>query len=424
MDSYSNPIGICSSETLIAWYEFKEEIDDFRTASLSHCDNLRKRALLLLKADLKTKSLKEIKEIRKWIQGLSDDDIFHAICSESFGSEGVLDSFLEGIKEYWAINRRMLREIKSSSYTHAAIISPFQKFRRQIDIIEKLIDTKEKYQQQKESNWILSPCEKPKVIQRYETLIQQAQQEAKKLSSPIDKIGQFRTRVENIMAWRIENRHIDELSNIQSRLYQLRPKVSAQAEIVSLLDQVLELVDMTIHDGVDYREDEVSTIQGNNLTHTPILAKSKNPDIFPENDPFIIYVREVRWCITFKESSLKWGKSLGDGNFIAHVWRPFLAHIEWIGKSYQVNFADFSWSQVIDQIRSSHEGIRTRTRFATFLDTLSQYRNIWNWRENWKYVTDAIGVFSHEDWYFHKEKWISPLMNFMKQLKENPPPTR
>ncbi len=46
----------------------------------------------------------------------------------------------------------MLREIKSSSYTHAAIISPFQKFRRQIDIIEKLIDTKEKYQQQKESN--------------------------------------------------------------------------------------------------------------------------------------------------------------------------------------------------------------------------------------------------------------------------------
>ncbi len=77
-------------------------------------------------------------------------------------------------------------------------------------------------------------------------------------------------------------------------MYQLRPKVSAQAEIVSLLDQVLELVDMTIHDGVDYREDEVSTIQGNNLTHTPILAKSKNPDIFPENDPFIIYVREVR----------------------------------------------------------------------------------------------------------------------------------
>ena len=110
-----------------------------------------------------------------------------------------------------------------------------------------------------------------------------------------------------------------------------------------------------------------------------------------ENRACIDYIRFIRSEATnYKLSSQKRGESVGDGNFLSQVFRPFLAHLEDALASNKIDSQEFSWKEVVEVSRARIDGIANRTRLRVFMLLLAQHGEVTHWRDNWKHLISAI----------------------------------
>lgn len=239
--------------------------------------------------------------------------------------------------------------------------------------------------------------------------------------SPQQKIDQIHVRLDNILSSVPDDRYIPELEKMRQRVIDLG---SLNGSMQELCNNVLSRIDAAF-DLCEVNDSWAEVITPpQEETHHKEWAVLVG-ELFEENKKFLEYIRFMRAeAITYNLSSTRWGESVWDGNFIAHVWRPFLAHLEWLMERNIFDAAEFSWNKVISSIENNHDGLNQKYRLRSFLDMLRKYENTNTWRENWKCMIDVVDEFAENKQFFLVQNGIRPLMNFRQELINNPPPIR
>ena len=110
-----------------------------------------------------------------------------------------------------------------------------------------------------------------------------------------------------------------------------------------------------------------------------------------ENRAYIDYIRFIRSEATnYKLSSQKRGESVGDGNFLSQVFRPFLAQLEDVLISNKIDAREFSWREVVEVSQAHIDGIANRTRLHAFILLLARHEEVTHWKDNWKHLISTI----------------------------------
>jgi hypothetical protein len=219
----------------------------------------------------------------------------------------------------------------------------------------------------------------------------------------------------------VTQQSIEELGSILVQVDWLKWEINEDMPVWSVAqnisDLIWEVLGVGIQDELDTNVPDMNTSIDNDSSAWMII-------LLPQNNEFIKYIRSIRSAsITYNLSSKQGWESVGDGNFIAHVWRPFLSMIEHLLQANKIDANTFSWQVVAQQIQSSHDGLTNRVRLKTFVDIVSRGSDISDWTDNWWHIIQSVQHFAQTTSYA-RSNWIAPLKNFMWALVENPPPQR
>lgn len=241
-----------------------------------------------------------------------------------------------------------------------------------------------------------------------------------------NKLSRIRARIQTLSSRNLEDSQ-DELCKLFRDV--LHAEIPSDSE-ANILREAIFLEISTIFEWQNSKRNEMRIGDNGDSIQLSIWnwpmqnSSQKELNIPIWNQEFLEYISYISWLLTYKESSKKNWESVGDGNFIKNVWNPFLSYLEACWKSNHVDFNNFSWKGLIDKIYTENEWIRGQKRRANFLDILSHYEAIWDWKTNWQYVIQAIGEHASIDGFYKSGKWVKPLANVLSKLKDNPPPSR
>ncbi len=233
-----------------------------------------------------------------------------------------------------------------------------------------------------------------------------------------EKLGRIQVRVDNILWKTITQQSIDELQMIKANITQLT--IDLDTPIWNIAQNISELIAEVLSAGI---QDELDI---NISDKNTVLSTNGTPwelNTLTQNNEFISYIRAIRsTIITYNISSKQWGESIGDGNFIAHVWRPFLSMVEHLLQANRIDANSFAWQDVSQEIQSSHDGFTKRVRLKMFMDILSTMSDVSDWKNNWENIVQSVQQFAQTASYT-RSNWVTPLKNFLWVLIENPPPS-
>jgi hypothetical protein len=391
------------------------EIVAFRNQTLGHLGDLNRDAAHYLKATQKNEILGQLKKLKCLTERMSDQNIMIILS----GIQISIGTDIERIGKECGISRRNRRWAKKEAKNFFQ--TEFEKIKREYERIEKLLESKKRSTlrsatpkgsctTQTSSN--SHPIKKPGTLAG---IIDASQIQPVSKYTPEQRIDRIHTRLVNILSWEIQESHIDEVRSIQSRLDLLRQQEGVHP-LSDTIDHLSELV-------CDILEAEAVPIQSKYTPSKPTQGKSvvvSLPQVSQENLDAIAYIRHLRAeVLTYALSSKKKWESIGDGNFIASVWRPFFALFESCLGSWGTDIDHFSWKWVVDHIYAVHDGITSKVRLQHFLNILSKNSREWNLSENWDILVNTIQEFSRETRFYHNTHGKTPLNNILETLRNN-----
>ncbi len=408
------------SETEIIGFmsDLISESVDFKNKIFQYLDSVESRIEDFLKWPDKVSERKMIKTLRKKIKWIPDDQFLSALVRIQYLKDA-LEWWLWALMD-WGISKKEFlfhkkRLIKPTE-------NPLFPIQQECDRIEKKLKLKKVVIRS-----MLSDTEDAKVklfpIKEWEELSFQllisSFQDSLSVNQTIEtKVWRIQTRIHNIlMIGTISEDHIVELQKMEKRLKEF--KNQNNTKVVLLSSNLLEIVEGLLSEWVDT---EFVVPHKENVVK-PLVDKVPKLEISLENQRFIEYIRYIRSeAITFKDSSKKWWESIGDGNFIAHIWRPFLTRLEYLLQNNLMNAEEFSWNKLVEIINFTQDGINNRIRLKVFLDILGDQKWVNDWKGNWQSVLKVVENFSQDKKFFTYQIGISPLKNILEKLNQNLPP--
>lgn len=397
--------------------ELEEETLLFKNGVLSYLDSLESRIEELLKWPDKVTERKLIKSLRKKVNWVSDNQFVLAMIRTEH-LEDALKWWMWAVKD-WEIwekdfllhKKRMLKPTGNPLYF----------VQQEFDRIEKKLKAKRSISQiSQDSKRKSNNFQKDWESISLQSIIKNFKDWLSVSRTPEEKIWRIQTRVANILTvGSISSDHILEFQKMESRLREI--PVEPNTALADLSSGLLEIIQELLSEWADG--------ESFNIIPKTIIDQSlweiSESDIFPTNLNSIEYIRYIRsQVITFKDSSKKWWESLGDGNFIAHVWRPFLSRLEFLLKNNSLNSEAFSWSIVVKMMYDTQDGIDNRKRLKAFLDLLRNLDSSKNWNENWNDLFSAVESYSQNSNFFISKPGITPLKNILDKLIQNLPSSR
>lgn len=227
-------------------------------------------------------------------------------------------------------------------------------------------------------------------------------------------LSRAQTRIETIISKKINEEHIQELEDINERLVKLAWSIDWTNPLHVNISNTISQVSLLLEAWID-AENNTQWYYDNGtqqiLEDTAVIAE--NDTI---RDSILWEIRELRvWILTFKESSKLWWESEWDGNFVAHVFRPFLTLVESVVKNW-LNTSDFSWNECVQKIRNSHSGLESRKRLNAFLFIVSTSEERLAWEENKMKILEFVVKYTENDNFFSVNNEGMRLSNIRKKL--------